>query len=51
MESFENRSEVVVFGGFSNSTGESIRNNLETVYLGDVYVQLKRIGVAIIGRI
>ena len=24
------------FGGFSNSTGESILNSLEAVYLGDV---------------
>ena len=28
---------LVVFWGFSNSTGESILNSLEAVYLGDVY--------------
>jgi len=28
-----------VFWGFSDSTGESIPNSLEAVYLGDVYVQ------------
>ena len=38
MEFVENRSDVVVFWGFSNSTGESILNSLEAVYLGDVYV-------------
>ena len=32
----ENRSDVVVFWGFSNLTDESIRNSLEAVYLGDV---------------
>jgi len=32
-----------VFWGFSNSTGKSILNNLEVVYLGDVYVQQERI--------
>ena len=26
-----------MFWGFSNSTGESILNSLEAVYLGDVY--------------
>jgi len=36
---------VVVFWGFSNSTGESILNSLEAVYLGDVYVQEERIAV------
>ena len=34
-----NRSDVVMFWGFSNSTGESILNSLEAVYLGKVYVQ------------
>ena len=32
-----------MFWGFSNSTGKSILNNLEAVYLGDVYVQEERI--------
>jgi len=32
-----------VFWGFSNSTGESILNGLEAVYLGDVYVEEERI--------
>jgi len=41
--SLENRSDVGVFWGFSNSTGKSILNNLEAVYLGDVYVQEERI--------
>ena len=45
MEYFENRSDVVVFWGFSNSTGESILNSLEAVYLGDVYVEEERIAV------
>ena len=45
MEFFENRSDVVVFWGCSNSTGESILNSLEAVYLGDVYVQEERITV------
>ena len=31
-----------MFWGFSNSTGESILNGLEAVYLGDVYVDLSR---------
>ena len=39
VEFFENRSDVVVFWGFSNSMGESILNSLDSVYLGDVYVQ------------
>ena len=47
MEFFENRSGVV-FWGFSNSTGESIPNSLEAVYLSDVYVQEKRIAVYIV---
>ena len=38
----ENVSDVLVFGGFSNSTGKSILNSLEAVYLSDVYVQEKR---------
>ena len=29
---FENRSDVVVFWSFSDSTGESILNSLEVVY-------------------
>ena len=45
MEIFENRSDVVVFWGFSNSTGESILNSMEAVYLGDVYVEEERIAV------
>ena len=45
MEFFENRSDVVVFWGFINSTGESILNGLEAVYLGDVYVEEERITV------
>jgi len=28
----------VVFSGFSDSTGESILNSLEAIYLGDVYL-------------
>jgi len=39
-------SDMVMFWGFSNSTGESILNSLEAVYLGDVYVQEERITVA-----
>ena len=31
--------------GFSNSTGESILNSFEAVYLGDVYVEEERIAV------
>jgi len=45
VEFFENRSDMVVFWGFSNSAGESILNSLEGVYLGDVYVQEERIAV------
>ena len=37
MELFENKSDVVVFWGFSDSAGESILNSLEAVYLSDVY--------------
>ena len=40
-------SDVVVFGGFSDSTGESILNSLEAVYLGDVYVHERRIAVLV----
>jgi len=35
----------MVLWGFSNSTGENILNSLEAFYLGDVYVQEKRIAV------
>jgi len=45
VECFENRSDVVVFGGFSNSTGESILNSLEVFYFDDVYVQEERTAV------
>ena len=45
MEFFENRSDVVVFWGFSDSTGEIILNSLEAIYLSAVYVQEKRIAV------
>jgi len=45
VEVFENRSDVVVFWGFSDSTVESILNSLEAVYLSDAYVQEKRIAV------
>src|SRR6218665_3033663 len=48
VEFFENRSDVVVFWGFSNRTGESILNSLDAVYLGgvtDVYVEEERIVV------
>ena len=45
VEFLENRSDVVMFWGFSNSTGESILNSLEAVYLGDVYVEEERIAV------
>ena len=45
VEFFENRSDVAVFWGFSDSTGKSILNTLEAVYLSDVYVQEKRIAV------
>ena len=41
VECFENRSDVVVFKGFSNSTGENNLNSLEAVYWGDGYVQEK----------
>ena len=37
----------MVFWGFSHSTGESILNSLEAVYLGDVYVYGKRVAVVI----
>ena len=40
---FENRIDVVVFWGFSDSTGESILNSLEAIYLSDVYVLEERI--------
>ena len=36
----------MVYGGFSDSTGESILNSLETVYLGDVYVKENKIAVS-----
>ena len=45
VEFFENRSDVMVSWGFSYGTGESILNKLEALYLGDVYVQKKRIAV------
>ena len=45
MEFLENRSDVVMFWGFSNSTGESILNSLEAVYLGEVYVQEESVTV------
>ena len=45
VEFFENMSDVVVVGGFSDSTGESILNRLEAVYLSDVYVMEKRVAV------
>ena len=37
--------DVVVFWGFSNNTGESILNSLEADYLGEVYVQEERVTV------
>ena len=37
--------DVVVFGGFGDSTGESILNSLVAVYLGDIYVEEERIAV------
>ena len=43
VEFLENRSDVVMFWGFSNSTGERILNSLEAVYLGEVYVQEERV--------
>ena len=45
MEFLKNRSDVMMFWGIGNSTGESILNSLEAVYLGDVYVQEERITV------
>src|SRR6218665_638685 len=42
VEFLENRSDVVMFWGFSESTGESILNSLEAVYLDEVYVQEER---------
>jgi len=45
VEFLENRSDVVVFSGFSDSTGKSILNSLEAVYLSDVYVQEKTVAV------
>jgi len=39
------RSEVAVFWGFSDSTGESILNSLEAVYLSDVNIKDKIIAV------
>jgi len=35
----------MVIGVLSTSTGERIRNSLEAVYLGYVYVQVKGIAV------
>ena len=37
VEFFENRSDVVMFWGFSNSTGESILNSLEAIEPLDCY--------------
>jgi len=48
VEVFENMSDVLVYWGFSGSTDESILNSLEAVYLGDVYVQEKRIAVGLV---
>ena len=45
MEIFGNRSDAVVFWGFSDSTGKSILNSMEVVYLSDVCVQEKRVAV------
>jgi len=45
VECFENRTGVVVFWGFSNSTGESILSSLVAVYLDDFYVQEERTAV------
>ena len=45
MEFLENRSDAVVFWGFSDSTVESILNHLDATYLSDVYVQEKRVSV------
>ena len=45
MEFFENRCEVMVFRGFSDSTSESILNSLQAAYLSAVYVQEKRVTV------
>ena len=45
VEFLENRSDVVMFLGFSNSTGESILDSLEAVYLSEVYVQKERVTV------
>ena len=45
VEFLENRSDVVMFWSFSNSTGESILNSLEAIYLGEVYVQEERIAL------
>ena len=45
MKFLENMSDVVKFWGFSISTGESILNSLEVVYLGEVYVQEERVTV------
>jgi hypothetical protein len=36
---------VVVFGCLGNSTGESILDSLEAVYLGDIYVEEEGIAV------
>ena len=43
MEWFQVKSDVVVFGGFGDSTGESILISLEAVHLSDV--QEKNIAV------
>ena len=45
MEFLENRSDVVILGGFSDSTGENILNSLEAVNLSDVNVQEKSIAL------
>ena len=42
-----NMRDVIVFGVFSHSTGESILNSVEAVYLGDLYVHGKRVAVVI----
>ena len=45
VEIFENRSDVVVFWGFSDSTGENILKCFKAVYKSNVYVQEERIAV------
>ena len=43
--SFENKSNAVIYGHFSNRTDKRTLNILKAIYLGNVYVQKKIIAV------